>query len=336
MLWASPVLAQEFVCFVYHRFGDGRYPSTNIAVDTFRGQLEFLRDEGFTVLTLGDALARLEAGSLAGPTVVLTIDDGYDSFRTGALPVLAQFGMPATLFVNTASVGGADMLNWDDLRELAAQGLEIGNHTTSHEYFLDLPVATRLQLFRDDVVAAQEVFVQRLSRAPALFSYPFGEYDPAMRTVIRDLGFSAAVAQHSGVVSVRADHHALPRFPMGGHYATIGGFIRKARMRALPVFGVEPESRVLRAPSSSAESGPWLTLQVASEGVRWSGVQCFVAGEPACSLQVEVTGDTARIRMRSDNLLRGRRAPYTITAPSLSGSAWHWFSHVWIRPDTGD
>ncbi len=33
---------------------------------------------------------------------------------------------------------------------------------------------------------------------------------------------------------------SLPRFAMGGRYATVDGFIRKARMRALPVVGIDP------------------------------------------------------------------------------------------------
>ena len=45
--------AGEFSCFVYHRFGDERYPSTNIALDVFAAQLSFLRDQDFRVLTLG-------------------------------------------------------------------------------------------------------------------------------------------------------------------------------------------------------------------------------------------------------------------------------------------
>ncbi len=54
---------------------------------------------------MSDALQRLDAGDLDTPTAVLTIDDGYDYFRTGAMPLLQEFGMPATLFINTACIG---------------------------------------------------------------------------------------------------------------------------------------------------------------------------------------------------------------------------------------
>ena len=69
-------------------------------------------------------------------------------------------------------------------------------------------------------------------------------------------------------------------------------------------------------------------------GVRWSGAQCFVAGVPACSLLVSEVEGTIQIRMRADEPSRARRTLYTITAPSVSGPAWYWFSHVWIRPES--
>ncbi len=138
----------------------------SIDVDAFRGQIEFLRDEGFTVLTLSDALQRLDAGDLDTPTAVLTIDDGYDSFRTGAMPLLQEFGMPATLFINTAGIGRRGMLDWEDLTRLVEQGMEIGNHTVSHDYFLDLTDAERQQEFATEAAAAQQTFVANMGVAP--------------------------------------------------------------------------------------------------------------------------------------------------------------------------
>ena len=80
-------------CFVYHRFGDSRYPSTNIATKDFQNHLEYLQQNDFHVITLGDALERLqEERDIPDKTVVLTVDDGYASFYTHAMPLLRQYG----------------------------------------------------------------------------------------------------------------------------------------------------------------------------------------------------------------------------------------------------
>jgi peptidoglycan/xylan/chitin deacetylase (PgdA/CDA1 family) len=326
----SPVresAVQEFACFVYHRFGDGRYPSTNISIEAFRGQLQHLRDAGYDVLTLGDALRRLDERSLTGPTAVLTIDDGYASFVEHGLPLLQEFGMPATLFVSTGNLGGGDLLTWDDLKELKEQGIELGNHTESHAYFLDEPAEERAALFRADVERSQQQFRERLGDAPTLFSYPYGEFDPAMRQVVVDLGFTAATAQNSGIVSSRSDRFALPRFPMGGPYATVNGFKSKSAMRALPVVDEAPSSSVI-----ADGEPPWLRLRVLARPVRLGQAQCFVDGQRACSLRVEGRGDTVMLHVRGERLSRSRRTLYTVTAPAAAGRDWHWHSRLWAHP----
>ena len=74
--------------------------------------------------------------------------------------------MPATLFINTAGIGRRGMLDWEDLTRLVEQGMEIGNHTVSHDYFLDLTDAERQQEFATEVAAAQQTFVANMGVAP--------------------------------------------------------------------------------------------------------------------------------------------------------------------------
>ena len=56
------VFANEANVFVYHRFNDFRYPSTNITTEAFKDHLEALKVEHFTVLTLGEVVDRMRAG----------------------------------------------------------------------------------------------------------------------------------------------------------------------------------------------------------------------------------------------------------------------------------
>ena len=135
---AEVVFANEANVFVYHRFNDSRYPSTNITTEAFKDHLEALKVEHFTVLTLGEVVDRMRAGeSLPQRCAVISVDDGYLSFLTDGWPLLKQYGYPATLFVSTDTVGGSDFMNWQDLLILQEEGVEIGNHSASHVYLLD-------------------------------------------------------------------------------------------------------------------------------------------------------------------------------------------------------
>ncbi len=325
---AAPAWADGAVMFVYHRFGDSRYPSTNIAVEVFAAQLEYLKHNNYTVLTAGEVARRLRSGVELPPRCVsLTVDDGYTTFLTGAMPLLRRYHYPATLFVASDSVGRHGYLSWEQLRSLEQEGVEIGNHSAAHPYFVDDQVQHPddwRRHARADIERAQQAFTRHLGHKVALFAYPYGEYSPALAKLVRKLGFAAAFAQQSGVVDTGADLYALPRFPMGGGYATLQGFSSKARMRRLPVTDVEPLS-----PLISRQDPPELTFTLANSLIDTGSLRCYVQGQNAVSVELSTDG---RYHVRAHQPLAGRRNKYTVTGRGRDGKHWYWFSHLWVHP----
>lgn len=167
----------------------------------FVAQLDLLRDEGWTTVCVRDLV---HPAGLPNRTVVLTFDDGYaDNYP--AFEALAQRGMRATWFIVSRDVGG--MSGWDDpgvapqrmlsgeqLRAMAAAGMEIGAHSRSHARLTEL----------DDTGLADEVGRSKTELAGIVgesvqsFAYPYGKYDDRAVDAVRRAGYTGACITRPG------------------------------------------------------------------------------------------------------------------------------------------
>ena len=96
---AAAVKASDWaVIFMYHRFGESEFPTSNIRIDQFEGHLKELATGGYTVLPVPEILESLRTGaSLPDRTVGITIDDAYKSVYVEAWPRLKAAGLPFRL-----------------------------------------------------------------------------------------------------------------------------------------------------------------------------------------------------------------------------------------------
>lgn len=319
----------HIVCYVYHRFDDDRYPSTNISDEIFRGQLAYLKQNNFTVWPLGKAVEAIRNGDVVPPkTVVLTIDDAYHSFYENGLPLLEEFGYPATLFVNTENVGNPDFMNWGEITEIQLRGIEIGNHSHGHAHFLDIPEQEgRNMAFINDLVKAHGLFKEKLGKIPTLYAYPYGEFDPELETILEEAGYIGAAAQFSGVLYSGSDLFAIPRFPMGGPFANLKDFIQKAQMKAMQVISKAPVEIIMQ------QNPPLMEISFSAGCIDAENIQCFVNGDRNCIMELQEGPDIIKMKIVAREKLKGRRNLYTITAPTKQGKGWCWYSHVWVNPE---
>ncbi len=226
---------------MYHRFNEGKYPSTNIQMDVFKEQLKIIEKEGLKFIHPKNFYKSLSENKLERK-ILFTVDDGLLSFYENAWPILKERKIPVLLFVNTREVGSFNYMSWDQIKELHESGnVEIGNHSHSHEYLVD----ENSEIIRNDILKSIEIFEKELGENSEFFSYPFGEYSLEFKKIIKDLGFKYAFGQHSGVIDESKDMWALPRFPINEKYGEIKRF--NTLMKTLPFKfkKIIPEERYL-------------------------------------------------------------------------------------------
>ena len=217
----------------YHSVGDGQ-SVLSIPTEQFRWQLAWLVDYGHQFLTLRAwwELAR-QGRTPSSPSVVLTFDDGYRGVLRHAAPLLASYGIRATVFVVTDHVGGTNtydrlrhapqlpLLSWPEIRELCQLGWDVQSHGRRH-----MPMAgLRDDLLTEETMGSKLLLEQALGTGVDFFAYPYGVCDARAVEAVARAGYAGAVTCEGGVLPPWAEQnrYRLPRI-MGDQLSRVSDF----------------------------------------------------------------------------------------------------------------
>jgi len=334
--WSGCGIAQaqvnnQAVILQYHHVSSRTPASTSISAEGLRTHMQYLRDNNFEVLPLQDVVEALRTGqSLPGLTAAITFDDGYLSVYEVAYPLLEEFNYPFTIFVTAGLVSSNSALyaSWAQLREMGdgPLGVTLANHSMTHPYMLErLPGENDtawLARITAEIVEAETLIESHTGQSYKLHAYPYGEYDPTIQSLVRELGY-VGIGQHSGPISAASDFTALPRYPFSGIYASMNTYPVKVRSLAFNVRVVEPVSPV------TSENSPAAILDF--EGAyRLDALNCFNNDVPMRITQLDAVAQTYRVETEVKN--QSRRFRYNCTAPGPDGR-FFWYSIPWVNPD---
>lgn len=199
----------------YHSIDPSGSP-VSIDREVFARHVRWLAASDVRVVPLDELLAlppRTDA-------VALTFDDAFANFGTEAWPLLAEHGLPATLYVVTDHAGGANdwggapapgiptlpLLGWDALGALAEAGVTLGVHGRRHVAAYGL---ARPQL-EDELLGARARIRQETGVRCGDLAWPYGKSDGLARCVARE-HFERACSTSLRVLREHENLLALPR-----------------------------------------------------------------------------------------------------------------------------
>jgi peptidoglycan/xylan/chitin deacetylase (PgdA/CDA1 family)/2-polyprenyl-3-methyl-5-hydroxy-6-metoxy-1,4-benzoquinol methylase len=221
---------------MYHRCapdGGERLARYRVRPEAFEEQLRYLRDNDYRTTTFAEwRAARAAKRPLRGRRVILTFDDGFADFAEFAWPLLRRYGFGATVFLVAGRIGGtsdwdsaygdtAALMDWNQILDLQAQGVEFGSHTINHQH---LPALSPGEA-ATELLQARLRLEQRLGRPVRSLAYPFGQYEPWLLHLAGTCGYLDAVTTRSMLSTLEDTDLALPRVEVDGR-AGIDDFVR--------------------------------------------------------------------------------------------------------------
>lgn len=292
-------LSAEATIFVYHRFGDSRFPTTNTPLQELRQEFEYLKNNGYEVVSLQTLVDALKNDKpIADNWVVLTIDDSYKSFYRNGLAIFKEYGYPFTLFVQSETAlwkTSKEYMNKDEILEAAKLG-EIGCHSHKHDY---LPTKDAAYV-KADTQRCIDIMTGILGYTPKYYAYPYGSYNADVKALIKSFGFEAVLNQSNGNVDNTSDRFDLNRVALVGN---VENFSAKFKWNYFKVDWQPlyyPKDGILKTVEAAIDDPSVKNVQIFVSGHGWSDWVKVKEGKITKALNYELTKDIVRIFIKDE------------------------------------
>lgn len=204
----------------YHNFNPTTPGSMNLTPKKLEAQIKWIKDNGFTIIPLKEAVEYLQGkrDSLPPKPVVITVDDGWQSAYTYLLPIVEKYKFPVTLFIYPETISqGKNAMTWDELKKLQQTGFfDIQGHTYWHPNFKQekkkLSSAEYEKFVKKQLVDSKKILEDKLGIKVTLLAWPFGIYDDYLKQEAANAGYDMAFSIDAVTANRNFNPMAQPRF----------------------------------------------------------------------------------------------------------------------------
>lgn len=194
------------VVFMYHDVTDNPLKQTTWSISTneLESDIQYFLNNGFNILSPTDLVeGRAKASA---NNVVLTFDDGYESFYTTVFPILQKYKVKASVYVIASLIDKHTYLNKEQIYELGQSPyVEVGNHTN----ILHRRGDDYLKVLYGNTVNDNDIFYdikkgnaaieEALGHKVTTFTFPNGIYNKTVNQRIKsELGYTSTFSTKYG------------------------------------------------------------------------------------------------------------------------------------------
>lgn len=199
----------------YHSI-DNSQSILSVKPSIFRKQMEFLKQSDFQIISTHEILKNNDSST---QKIILTFDDGFENFYTEAFPILYELKIPATLFIvpnyvnknnnwptQPSWVNSQKLMTWNQIKEVANCGIEIGSHTLNHPFLSSLNQKELLE----EITISKKKLEEYLGQSVESFAYPYGDYNDNAKLIVAK-EYSTAYTTNMGYIEVNSSPYEFER-----------------------------------------------------------------------------------------------------------------------------
>lgn len=255
------MFTNEVAVLVYHHIDDQTEGAVTISSKLFEKQLGALRRQGYQFITMDQFKRFLSKGAeVPDNAVLVTFDDGYESFYTKAFPILKKMGIPAVNFVITNGLDSPKgtllpSMSREEIKQMRKEfaGIDFQAHSDQLHAMKDgKPLLTNKVTtngaletdseFRNRILGDTRKCLTKLrdlggAQAVDSYAYPFGSYDDQTMSLLQEAGVRFAFTTKAGIATKRTDPMQIPRINAGSPYIrphSINNLIKQANRHEMP------------------------------------------------------------------------------------------------------
>lgn len=230
----------DVIILAYHEISDEKslIPAYSMSTQGFKSHIQWLKEQDYHFISVQQFLdAKQGKGHLPSKPVLVTVDDGYQSFYHSVYPFIQTEKVPVLLSVvgswlspaqdqavnfSGQNISRDKMLSWAELKEMQNSGwVEIGSHSYAlHQGILANPqgneepaaVVRRYdaglkkyendqqyqQRIYQDLKKNNELLTQNGLKTPRVMVWPYGRYNQHIIAIAQQLGMPMTLSLDDG------------------------------------------------------------------------------------------------------------------------------------------
>ncbi|MBR2241300.1 MAG: polysaccharide deacetylase family protein [Clostridia bacterium] len=216
-----PVLMYHF--FYDETAGETGRDNNFIEIHDFEEQIKYLAENNYYVPTWDEVLGYINnENGLPLKSIVITVDDGDESFFRLAKPILEKYNFKATSFVITSWYGSS-------VAENQSPSIDFQSHSDNMHISGSDGKGAFLTISYEDACADLETSRSILGGQNCkVFCYPFGHFNDRCKKILKDCNYTLAFTTQGGRVFPGDDQYELPRVRMSKG-DSLNSFINKVK-----------------------------------------------------------------------------------------------------------